>query len=322
MKGTIIGTYEGLCADANITNLNGLDITREVWENVFASDEYKTAIELPGEVWKDIPAFESLYQVSSYGRIRSKDRVRIQLNRYCDWVKHKYKGKLIKIDYSTSRFGVAHLYDKSHKEEWGIYPLVCCVFGQEHADRFFYGTDFVNELEDEIWRPIPDYPEYEVSNQGRVLKHMRDYKIMLKPWTSGQYLTVNLSRNNSIESWAIHRLVAIVFVPNPDLAHKIQVNHIDGNKLNNVAANLEWVTPSENMQHAYRTGLCTVDYDRLAAAQKLGSAKVSVRIEVPELDTVFDSIAECARRLNLDYDNIVRYSLSSEPWCGYTFIRR
>ena len=45
MKGTIIGTYEGLCADANITNLNGLDITREVWENVFASDEYKTAIE-------------------------------------------------------------------------------------------------------------------------------------------------------------------------------------------------------------------------------------------------------------------------------------
>ena len=203
-----------------------------------------------------------------------------------------------------------------------MYPLVCCVFGQEHADRFFYGTDFVNELEDEIWRPIPDYPEYEVSNQGRVLKHMRDYKIMLKPWTSGQYLTVNLSRNNSIESWAIHRLVAIVFVPNPDPAHKIQVNHIDGNKLNNVAANLEWVTPSENMQHAYRTGLCTVDYDRLAAAQKLGSAKVSVRIEVPELDTVFDSIAECARRLNLDYDNIVRYSLSSEPWCGYTFIRR
>ena len=45
MKGTIIGTYEGLCADADITNLNGLDITREVWENVFASDEYKTAIE-------------------------------------------------------------------------------------------------------------------------------------------------------------------------------------------------------------------------------------------------------------------------------------
>lgn len=42
----ILGTYEGECADADITNLNGLDITREVWENVFASDEYKKGIEL------------------------------------------------------------------------------------------------------------------------------------------------------------------------------------------------------------------------------------------------------------------------------------
>ena len=37
----ILGYYEGECADSNITNLNGIDITREVWENVFASDEYK-----------------------------------------------------------------------------------------------------------------------------------------------------------------------------------------------------------------------------------------------------------------------------------------
>ena len=44
--GAIIGTFEGECADSNITNKNGLDITREVWENVFDSEEYKTAIEL------------------------------------------------------------------------------------------------------------------------------------------------------------------------------------------------------------------------------------------------------------------------------------
>ena len=42
---SILGTYEGECADSNITNLNGLDITREVWEHVFESEEYKTAIE-------------------------------------------------------------------------------------------------------------------------------------------------------------------------------------------------------------------------------------------------------------------------------------
>ena len=42
---SILGKYEGECADSNITNLNGLDITREVWETVFNSDEYKTAID-------------------------------------------------------------------------------------------------------------------------------------------------------------------------------------------------------------------------------------------------------------------------------------
>lgn len=46
IKSTIIGTFEGECADSNITNKNGLDITREVWENVFASEEYATGIEL------------------------------------------------------------------------------------------------------------------------------------------------------------------------------------------------------------------------------------------------------------------------------------
>ncbi len=45
ISSAILGVYEGECADANITNLNGLDITREVWENVFNSDEYKNAIE-------------------------------------------------------------------------------------------------------------------------------------------------------------------------------------------------------------------------------------------------------------------------------------
>ena len=64
---------------------------------------------------------------------------------------------------------------------------------------------------------------------------------------------IQFSVKNRATHFAIHRLVAITFIDNPD--NKPMVNHIDGNKLNNNACNLEWVTCSENHKHAYKTGL-------------------------------------------------------------------
>ena len=56
----------------------------------------------------------------------------------------------------------------------------------------------------------------------------------------------------------LHRMVALCFVPNPYKLH--EVNHMDGNKLNNTVENLEFVTPSQNQLHAVRTGLRTNFY--------------------------------------------------------------
>ena len=51
-----------------------------------------------------------------------------------------------------------------------------------------------------------------------------------------------------------HRLVALAYIPNED-KNKTQINHIDGNKINNCVDNLEWVTPQENQQHALKSEL-------------------------------------------------------------------
>lgn len=90
---------------------------------------------------------------------------------------------------------------------------------------------------------------YEVTRDGRVISKnfaKQKYVRELKPQMIGNYFGVSIDRK-----WIhIHRLVAIIHLPNPE--NKPQVNHIDGNKLNNNVNNLEWVTRSENMLHAYR----------------------------------------------------------------------
>ena len=89
------------------------------------------------------------------------------------------------------------------------------------------------------WKQVPN-TEYYVSNMGEVLGYKKQ---ILKHCLLNGYKTVNIHKRTT----KIHRLVADLFVPNPD--NKPCVNHKDGDKLNNCASNLEWVTHSENIRH-------------------------------------------------------------------------
>jgi hypothetical protein len=108
---------------------------------------------------------------------------------------------------------------------------------------------------------------YKISEDGvvksydRYVNIMRGFKRLMKgrvmrPYIGrdGYYyylLTVNKKSNHI----ALHRLLAIAFLPNPE--NKREVNHINGDRLDNKLSNLEWVTPKENIQHSIRIGTNT-----------------------------------------------------------------
>src|SRR5690242_19034225 len=98
---------------------------------------------------------------------------------------------------------------------------------------------------EEIWKPIPNYFGYEASNLGRIRSWRNGRKgNVLKPYMGHEYRAVKLRNNGRNIAFRVHQLVATTFMPNPE--NKPQVNHIDGDKLNNHVTNLEWCTLSEN----------------------------------------------------------------------------
>lgn len=137
----------------------------------------------------------------------------------------------------------------------------------------------------EVWKDIDGYEgKYKISNLGRVKSLVFSNRQstflkerILKPQKNKKYLQVSLCKNNKIKIINIHRLVALTFIPNPN--NLPQINHIDGNKLNNIVENLEWCTCSQNIQHAYNNGLMFINADR----RKIASETMKKRWEINKL---------------------------------------
>jgi len=104
----------------------------------------------------------------------------------------------------------------------------------------------------EQWKVIPKFDSYEVSNFGS-LRTCVNKRVISSYATPKGYRRLQLVDNKEKKSFFVHRLVAKLFIPNPQ--NKPEVNHKDGQKCNNHVGNLEWTTSSENLQHAYEMGL-------------------------------------------------------------------
>jgi hypothetical protein len=98
---------------------------------------------------------------------------------------------------------------------------------------------------------VKNYPRKMLTRNGSY--RTSKSKIMKTYINTRGYVFIRLSKNKKQINARIHRLVADNFIPN--LENKPEVNHINGDKTDNRAVNLEWCTKNENMQHAYKNGL-------------------------------------------------------------------
>lgn len=160
----------------------------------------------------------------------------------------------------------------------------------------------------EIWKDIDGYNgKYQVSSNGRVRntgyqitkKNGSPYTVrrrIMKLVVSGAgYLAVTLSDSGIYKRKYVHRLVASAFIPNPHF--KKEVNHINGIKSDNRVENLEWASPSENIAHAYKSGLIKRPSGKNAYFKK------------PVIDTstgeMYDTAKQAAKAMGMKYNTLI-----------------
>ena len=125
-----------------------------------------------------------------------------------------------------------------------------------HAELMKVYPFTLDDLDGEFWADIDNTykKHYQISTFGRIKSFKKGHEKILKPFVDKDgYLSIALSKDGKIRKFKIHRLVAQAFIAN--LEDKPQINHRDGNKMNNHVDNLEWNTNRENNLHAIRIGL-------------------------------------------------------------------
>jgi hypothetical protein len=159
------------------------------------------------------------------------------------------KERLVRYD---NAFEAAKSLNKDNLKTVASNIRQVCSKNKPLSHGFFWEYDDYEEIEGEEWKPINasfinGSEGYIVSSHGRLMNNKN--KMFLG--NTGEQGYVRVSVNEKL--YRMHILVAQAFHENPN--NKPHVNHKDGNRSNNHVDNLEWCTHSENMQHAYDTGL-------------------------------------------------------------------
>lgn len=172
-----------------------------------------------------------------------------------------------------------------------------------------------------MWKKIPNTQIYYASDDGQI--KTKDFKQPLN-WhdTKTFYIRKGKILKQSINTYGypcvgitfigekrkvvpVHRLIALTFLPKPT-ENQTQVNHIDGNKLNNSVSNLEWCTASENLKHAYKMGLNKPTKPMLGRFGKNNPKSIPIimcDLQDNEIKR-FDSMMDASRETNIPVSKI------------------
>jgi hypothetical protein len=170
---------------------------------------------------------------------------------------------------------------------------------------FVYGDDvYVDEYYfDERWAYIPGFPNYRVSDKGRVWSEKTQKFLKLKPLDDHGHLGVCLSRDGEPHYRYIHRLVAEAFIPNPN-KHKI-VRHLYDDPSQNEYGDLLWGEQIDNIRDSIRNGTA---YRLTAEDRYLGNKDRMIPLVAINMSTgeklYFESQAEAGRSLGVPASNI------------------
>lgn len=176
--------------------------------------------------------------------------------------------------------------------------------------------EFPESVEKEIWKDIPGYEGYyQISNTGNIksLDRFIVKKNGAKVFLQGKYVSVSVHKHghhvvrlwkeNNTKLYNLYRLLALVYISNPE--NKKEVNHIDGNRMNFDLKNLEWVTASENMKHAYVNGLSKCNFEK-------GFKHKRSKLNNEKLDEIFErrksgkKLNEIANEFGLNFQYVSR----------------
>ncbi len=170
----------------------------------------------------------------------------------------------------------------------------------------------------EIWKDIEGYIGlYQISNYGRLKSLARISKrgeiperIMCTHTSKRGYKRAPLAKNGISKTYFIHTLVAVAFHTKSHPKH--EVNHKDGDKLNNRSENLEWVSHKQNLKHASENDLL--------ATGKNGKHYRAKKVQHKITGHIYTSIKEAAAAHNLNRSNLATYLRDSEKQIDFRLI--